>query len=83
MKFDPETLRIEDLEEDEEDFDTLQTKTLVADYKEVAAIRTEDKDDTVSRIDQTKLQGLAIETYPRKSDFLINMLKAGTRYVIK
>ena len=48
LKFDPETLRIEDLEEDEEDFDTLQTKTLVADYKEVAAIRTEDKDDTVS-----------------------------------
>ena len=30
LKFNPETLRIEDLEEDEELYDTLQTATLAA-----------------------------------------------------
>ena len=66
LKFDPETLRIEDLEEDEEDFDTLQTKTLVADLQRSSAIRTEDKDDTVSSIDETKLQGLALRDLLKK-----------------
>ena len=66
LKFDPETLRIEDLEEDDEDFDTLQTKTLVADLQRSSAIRTEDKDDTVSSIDETKLQGLALRDLLKK-----------------
>ena len=62
LKFNPETLRIEDLEEDEESYDTLQTATLVAGLQRSSAIRTDDdenSENTTSSVDETKLQGLA------------------------
>ena len=66
LKFNPETLRIEDLDDDEESYDTLQTQTLVAGLQRSAAIRTEDNDEDVQSIDNTKLQGLALRDLLKK-----------------
>ena len=69
LKFNPETLRIEDLEEDEESYDTLQTATLVAGLQRSSAIRTDDENDsenTLSTVDETKLQGLALRDLLKK-----------------
>ena len=69
LKFNPETLRIEDLEEDEESYDTLQTATLVAGLQRSSAIRTDDENDSEnapSTVDETKLQGLALRDLLKK-----------------
>ena len=69
LKFNPETLRIEDLEEDEESYDTLQTATLVAGLQRSSAIRTDDdenSENTTSSVDETKLQGLALRDLLKK-----------------
>ncbi len=69
LKFNPETLRIEDLEEDEESYDTLQTATLVAGLQRSSAIRTDDENDSKnapSTVDETKLQGLALRDLLKK-----------------
>jgi len=69
LKFNPETLRIEDLEEDEESYDTLQTATLVAGLQRSSAIRTDDENDNenkLSTVDETKLQGLALRDLLKK-----------------
>jgi archaellum biogenesis ATPase FlaH len=66
LKFDPETLRIEDLPEDEEEYDTIQTITMTEQLKRTASIRTEDPDKEDNDIDQTKLQGLALRDLLKK-----------------
>ena len=69
LKFNPETLRIEDLDEDEESYDTLQTATLVAGLQRSSAIRTDDdenSENTTSSVDETKLQGLALRDLLKK-----------------
>ncbi len=66
LKFNPETLRIEDLDDDDEAYDTMQTATLVADLQRTSAIRTEDNDNTTSSVDETKLQGLALRDLLKK-----------------
>ena len=69
LKFNPETLRIEDLEEDEESYDTLQTATLVAGLQRSSAIKTDDdenSENTTSSVDETKLQGLALRDLLKK-----------------
>ena len=69
LKFNPETLRIEDLDEDEESYDTMQTATLVAGLQRTSAIRTDDDnedDNSVSSVDETKLQGLALRDLLKK-----------------
>lgn len=68
LKFNPETLRIEDLDEDEESYDTMQTATLVAGLQRTSAIRTDDNEDdnSVSSVDETKLQGLALRDLLKK-----------------
>ncbi len=66
LKFNPETLRIEDLDDDDEAYDTMQTATLVADLQRTSAIRTEENDNTTSSVDETKLQGLALRDLLKK-----------------
>jgi replicative DNA helicase len=66
LKFNPETLRIEDLDDDDEAYDTMQTATLVADLQRSSAIRTEENDNTTSSVDETKLQGLALRDLLKK-----------------
>ena len=66
LKFNPETLRIEDLDDDEESYDTMQTQTLVAGLQRSAAIRTEEADEDTQSIDNTKLQGLALRDLLKK-----------------
>ena len=66
LKFNPETLRIEDLDDDEESYDTLQTQTLVAGLQRSASIRTEETEEDTQSIDNTKLQGLALRDLLKK-----------------
>ena len=66
LKFNPETLRIEDLDDDDETYDTMQTQTLVAGLQRSASIRTEDTDTETESIDNTKLQGLALRDLLKK-----------------
>jgi replicative DNA helicase len=66
LKFNPETLRIEDLDDDDETYDTMQTQTLVAGLQRSAAIRTEDSAEDTESIDNTKLQGLALRDLLKK-----------------
>ena len=66
LKFNPETLRIEDLDDDEETYDTMQTQTLVAGLQRSSAIRTENTEEDTQSIDDTKLQGLALRDLLKK-----------------
>jgi replicative DNA helicase len=66
LKFNPETLRIEDLDDEEESYDTMQTQTLVAGLQRSSAIRTEEAEEDTQSIDNTKLQGLALRDLLKK-----------------
>ena len=66
LKFNPETLRIEDLDDDEETYDTMQTQTLVSGLQRSSAIRTENTEEDTQSIDDTKLQGLALRDLLKK-----------------
>ena len=56
----------EDLDDDDETYDTMQTQTLVAGLQRSAAIRTEDSAEDTESIDNTKLQGLALRDLLKK-----------------
>jgi len=66
LKFNPETLRIEDLDDEDEGYDTMQTSTLVAGLQRSSAIRTEESEPETQSIDATKLQGLALRDLLKK-----------------
>ncbi len=66
LKFNPETLRIEDLDDDDDTYDTMQTQTLVAGLQRSASIRTEETETETESIDNTKLQGLALRDLLKK-----------------
>jgi len=64
LKFNPETLRIEDLEEDEETYDTINTITMTETLKRSSAIRS-DEDATDDNVDIVQ-QGLELRNLLKK-----------------
>jgi replicative DNA helicase len=64
LKFNPETLRIEDLEEDEETYDTINTITMTETLKRSSAIRSDD-DATEDNVDIVQ-QGLELRNLLKK-----------------
>jgi replicative DNA helicase len=64
LKFDPDTLRIEDLEEDDEDAMTMTTSGLVDQLKRSNTIKAEDE-ETKGTIDQA----LSMHEFLKKTDF--------------
>ncbi len=66
LKFNPETLRIEDLDEDDETYDTINTISMTEQLKRSSTIRTEEDESTTSSIDETKAQGLALRDLLKK-----------------
>ena len=64
LKFNPETLRIEDLEEDDESYDTINTITMTESLKRSSAIRSDD-DATEENVDIVQ-QGLELRNLLKK-----------------
>ena len=64
LKFNPETLRIEDLEEDEEAYDTINTITMTETLKRSSAIR-DDENSTNESVDIVQ-QGLELRNLLKK-----------------
>jgi replicative DNA helicase len=64
LKFNPETLRIEDLEEDEDQYDTINTITMTETLKRSSAIRS-DNDATEDNVDIVQ-QGLELRNLLKK-----------------
>lgn len=64
LKFNPETLRIEDLDEDEESYDTINTISMTDTLKRSSAIRS-DKDASEDNVDIVQ-QGLALRNLLKK-----------------
>ena len=64
LKFNPETLRIEDLDEDEDTYDTINTITMTDAMKRSSVIRS-DKDATEDNVDIVQ-QGLALRNLLKK-----------------
>jgi hypothetical protein len=64
LKFNPETLRIEDLEEDEEAYDTINTITMTETLKRSSAIR-DDANSTNDSVDIVQ-QGLELRNLLKK-----------------
>ena len=64
LKFSPETLRIEDLEEDEEAYDTINTITMTETLKRSSAIR-DDENSTNESVDIVQ-QGLELRNLLKK-----------------
>ena len=65
LKFNPETLRIEDLEEDEDQYDTINTITMTETLKRSSAIRS-DNDATEDNVDIVQ-QGLELRNLLKKN----------------
>jgi len=64
LKFDPETLRIEDLDEDDDSYDTINTITMTDTLKRSSAIRS-DEDATEENVDIVQ-QGLELRNLLKK-----------------
>ena len=64
LKFNPETLRIEDLDEDEDTYDTINTITMTDAMKRSSVIRS-DEDATEDNVDIVQ-QGLALRNLLKK-----------------
>ena len=64
LKFDPETLRIEDLDEDDDSYDTINTITMTETLKRSSAIRS-DEDATEDNVDIVQ-QGLELRNLLKK-----------------
>lgn len=64
LKFNPETLRIEDLDEDEESYDTINTISMTDTLKRSSAIRS-DEDASEDNVDIVQ-QGLALRNLLKK-----------------
>ena len=63
LKFNPDTLRVEDLDEEDEDTMTMTTGTLIDQLKRTGSVKTEDQDTT-----STISTALNMQEFMKKND---------------